>query len=97
MQRLSIILALLLALAFSQEAPKRDAPTHLDQDWPDSSSTHITPGAPSDARIIGNKRSMIYHWPGCPNYDDIAPHNRVYFKTRGAAAAAGFRAARNCS
>ena len=29
------------------------------------------------APIVGNKRSKIYHWPGCPNYDDIAPQNRV--------------------
>jgi hypothetical protein len=25
------------------------------------------------APILGNKRTKIYHWPGCPNYDDIAP------------------------
>jgi hypothetical protein len=49
-----------------------------------------------DERIRGNKRSMIYHWPGCPNYDDIAPNNRVYFKTRAEAEAAGYRAAKNC-
>lgn len=50
-------------------------------------------GTPS---IRGNKRSMIYHWPGCPNYDDIAPHNRVPFQTREDAEKAGYRAARNC-
>jgi endonuclease YncB( thermonuclease family) len=47
--------------------------------------------------IRGNKRSMIYHWPGCPNYDDIAPHNRVLFTNREQAEKAGYRAARNCS
>lgn len=46
--------------------------------------------------VRGNRRSMIYHWPGCPNYDDIAPHNRVYFESREAAESAGYRAARNC-
>lgn len=46
--------------------------------------------------IRGNKRKMIYHWPGCPNYDDIAPHNRVPFETREEAEKAGYRAARNC-
>jgi len=51
---------------------------------------------PQDERIRGNRRSMIYHWPGCPNYDDIAPHNRVHFRTRAEAEAAGYRAARNC-
>src|ERR1043166_75536 len=47
--------------------------------------------------IRGNKRSMIYHWPGCPNYDDIALHNRVPFQTREEAEKAGYRAARNCN
>src|SRR5215211_4369757 len=46
--------------------------------------------------IRGNRRSMIYHWTGCPNYDDIAMHNRVPFNTRAEAERAGFRAARNC-
>jgi hypothetical protein len=49
-----------------------------------------------DEHIRGNKRSMIYHWPGCPNYNDISPENRVEFKTRAEAEAAGYRAARNC-
>jgi methylphosphotriester-DNA--protein-cysteine methyltransferase len=51
----------------------------------------------SEGEIRGNKRSMIYHWPGCPNYDDIAPHNRVPFQTRAEAEKAGYRAARNCN
>ncbi len=46
--------------------------------------------------IRGNRRSGIYHWPGCPNYDDIAMHNRVPFASRAEAEQAGFRAARNC-
>lgn len=46
--------------------------------------------------IRGNRRSMIYHWPGCPSYDEIAPHNRVPFETREDAEKAGYRAARNC-
>jgi endonuclease YncB( thermonuclease family) len=49
-----------------------------------------------DKLIRGNKRSMIYHWPGCPNYDDIAMHNRILFSTREEAEQAGYRAARNC-
>jgi endonuclease YncB( thermonuclease family) len=46
--------------------------------------------------IRGNKRSMIYHWPGCPNYDDISQRNRVPFESREEAEKAGYRAARNC-
>jgi endonuclease YncB( thermonuclease family) len=47
--------------------------------------------------IIGNRRSRIYHWPGCPNYDDVAPQNRVYFSNREEAEKAGYRAAKNCN
>lgn len=46
--------------------------------------------------ILGNRSSGIYHWPGCPNYADIAPGNRVPFTTREEAERAGYRAARNC-
>lgn len=46
--------------------------------------------------IVGNRRSMIYHWPGCPGYTQVAPDNRVLFPTREAAERAGYRAARNC-
>lgn len=46
--------------------------------------------------ILGNRRSGIYHWPGCPNYADIAPDNRVPFPTREEAERAGYRAAKNC-
>jgi len=46
--------------------------------------------------VRGNRHSGIYHWPGCPNYDDIAPQNRVEFPSQSAAQAAGYRAARNC-
>jgi endonuclease YncB( thermonuclease family) len=46
--------------------------------------------------VRANKHSGIYHWPGCPNYDDIAEHNRVEYPNAVAAEKAGYRAARNC-
>jgi endonuclease YncB( thermonuclease family) len=46
--------------------------------------------------IRGNRRSMIFHWPTCPNYNDVSPHNRVFFPSPKAAEEAGYRAARNC-
>lgn len=59
-----------------------------------------TPKAPQEAapagRIIGNRRSMIYHRPDCPNYHQISPANRVYFGSRAEAERAGYREARNC-
>ena len=49
-----------------------------------------------DLKIKGNKNSKIYHLPGCPNYDDIAERNIIWFKSHEEAKAAGFRMARNC-
>ena len=46
--------------------------------------------------VRGNMRSHIYHWPGCPNYDDIAEHNRVEFANAIEAERAEYRAAYNC-
>jgi endonuclease YncB( thermonuclease family) len=46
--------------------------------------------------ILGNRRTGIYHWPGCPYFDKISPSNRVTFHSREEAEKAGYRAARNC-
>jgi micrococcal nuclease len=60
-----------------------------------SSATRPSAATTSEA-IIGNRKSKIYHWPGCPNYHGISPKNQVFFTSRTEAEAAGFRAARNC-
>ena len=46
--------------------------------------------------IIGNRKSLIYHRPDCPNYSQVAPHNRVAFNGAAEAEAAGYRVAGNC-
>ena len=50
----------------------------------------------STGRIIGNRRSMIYHRPDCPNYHQVSPANRVYFDSREEAERVEYREARNC-
>jgi endonuclease YncB( thermonuclease family) len=62
----------------------------------DSNDHRIACSELYDGPVRGNMRSHIYHWPGCPNYNDIADHNRVEFLTAVAAEQAGYRAARNC-
>jgi len=47
-------------------------------------------------RFRGNRQSKIYHWKGCPNFDDIAERNRVSFETAEDAKKAGYRPAQNC-
>jgi endonuclease YncB( thermonuclease family) len=64
-------------------------------------TAHPLMNAPSSTamqgRVIGNRRSRIYHVPGCRDYEAVAELNRVYFETEDAARAAGFRKAKNCS
>jgi hypothetical protein len=49
-----------------------------------------------DLKIKGNKSSRIFHMKGCPNYDDIADRNIIWFKTAEEAKARGYRIAKNC-
>jgi len=53
-------------------------------------------GSSSPYPVIGNRKSHIYHRPDCPNYSQVAPHNRVAFNNAEAAEAAGYRVAKNC-
>jgi hypothetical protein len=46
--------------------------------------------------IIGNRNSMIYHLPNCPDYSKVSERNRVPFESEAAAQAAEYRKARNC-
>ena len=62
-----------------------------------SVSTSAQGGAKAPAgAVVGNRRSHIYEWPGCPYYDAISPKNRVPFSSPQAAEAAGYRPAHNC-
>jgi phosphatidylserine/phosphatidylglycerophosphate/cardiolipin synthase-like enzyme len=54
------------------------------------------PEEPRAGQIVGNKKSHVYAWPECGNYDSMSPKNRIVFGTRTAAESAGYRAARNC-
>jgi endonuclease/exonuclease/phosphatase family metal-dependent hydrolase len=46
--------------------------------------------------IRGNRKTMVYHRPGCPSYDAIAEQNRVEFANAAAAEAQHYRLAGNC-
>jgi endonuclease/exonuclease/phosphatase family metal-dependent hydrolase len=50
----------------------------------------------SSGTIHGNKNSMIYHMPGCPNYE-VATKNLVTFKSAAEAQQNGYRVAKNCT
>jgi len=61
----------------------------IEQDSASSASTSPYP-------VIGNRKSHIYHRPDCPNYSQVAPHNRVAFNSAAEAEDAGYRVAGNC-
>jgi endonuclease YncB( thermonuclease family) len=46
--------------------------------------------------IIGNQKSRVYHWPGCPYYAKVSAQHSVTFPSREAAEQAGYRPAGNC-
>jgi deoxyribonuclease-1 len=64
------------------------------QPSPSNQSAQATPE--TDLKIKGNKQSRIYHLPRCPNYNDIAERNIIWFKTKEEAEARKFRMAKNC-
>lgn len=45
----------------------------------------------ADGKIIGNKKSLIYHLPGGKFYSTILEENRVYFNSEDEAKKAGYR------
>jgi endonuclease YncB( thermonuclease family) len=47
-------------------------------------------------KVIGNRRSGVYHKPGCPNGAAILPGNRVLFRSEADAEREGFRPGRDC-
>ena len=60
---------------------------------------HVSPtpaAAAPQGPVIGNRRSLFYHRPDCPDYGKVSLKNHVYFDSRAAAETAGFHEARNC-
>lgn len=55
-----------------------------------------TSSEPTSGTVVGNARSHIFEWPGCPYYSNISPDNQVSFPSPQAAEAAGYRPAHNC-
>jgi methylphosphotriester-DNA--protein-cysteine methyltransferase len=47
-------------------------------------------------KFIGNRRSHVYHAPGCKNAASMTPSNRVTFDTAADAEAAGYRPGKDC-
>ncbi len=46
--------------------------------------------------VTGNRRSHVYHAPGCPNGASLSAQNRIVFASAEAAKEAGYRAGKDC-
>ena len=67
---------------------------------PDSSRAQKANEADRSTRsreaVVANRRSKVYHVPGCPGYDTVGASNRVTFASVAEAERAGYRKAGNC-
>lgn len=57
--------------------------------------------SPWECPVVGNVDSSIFHFKGCPNYEQMltknkGPDNRRCFKTPDEAKSSGYRMARRC-
>jgi phosphatidylserine/phosphatidylglycerophosphate/cardiolipin synthase-like enzyme len=85
--------------ASAPDAKNSAAQNSVEQNSVEQNSVEMDGATPPPVRngpIVGNRRSRIYEWPGCPAYDKVSATNRVEFLSAQAAAQAGYRAARNC-
>jgi micrococcal nuclease len=53
-----------------------------------------TSAHPLEGKIIGNRRSKVFHVPGQANYGRVSEESRVYFDTEEEAARSGYRRAK---
>jgi micrococcal nuclease len=61
-----------------------------------ASAAASQPASAAEGEIKGNRRSMVYHLPTCPDYGRINAKNVVPFTTEEEAMKAGYRKAGNC-
>jgi endonuclease YncB( thermonuclease family)/methylphosphotriester-DNA--protein-cysteine methyltransferase len=84
--------------ATTEAAPSADSkPAETQPAATTPAATDSGTPASSDAKVIGNKNSKIYHLPGCSGYTRISEKNQVKFDTAADAEKAGYRLAKNCS
>jgi hypothetical protein len=56
-----------------------------------------TAPAQASGPIVGNNRTLLYHFPGCPGYSRISAAARTEFSTARDAERAGYKLSDNCS
>jgi hypothetical protein len=82
--------------ASAPDAPISATRNSMEQNSVERNSVEVagtTPPSSTNGPIVGNRRSRIYEWPGCPAYAKVSSANRVEFLSAQAAEQAGYRAA----
>lgn len=70
---------------------------HLKDDQGDiSSSGSKSPIYDSNGKYVASKNGSAYHFPWCAGAQKIKEENKIWFDTKEAAEAAGYRPAANC-
>lgn len=77
-----------------EKGTQEDTP-HTTRDAPQNQDTP-TKDMPDGTLFVASMTSSKYHLPWCSGAKRIAEKNKVFFKTRGEAEAAGYSAAENC-
>ncbi len=77
---------------------RKQVPDVLDFECPGEreSVPLATSNTPSTAPVLGNRKSHVYHLPGCPGYVKVSPKNQTPFPSAEEAEAAGYQRAGNC-
>lgn len=50
----------------------------------------------SEGEFVASKNGKAYHYPWCPGAKQISEQNKIFFPSRSAAEAAGYKPAANC-
>jgi len=85
---------LVKAYAANVQAHAAHAHPYTRQTAPTPAPTPLS--AATGDQVHGNRRSKIYHLPGCPGYTGMQSTSRITFGTESDAQQAGYRKAKNC-
>jgi hypothetical protein len=86
----------------AQEAPKaaphKPAVVARADSAPEKPAARTEPApAQASSAVVGNSRTLLYHFPGCPNYSKIGSQVRIEFANAREAERAGYRLSDNCA
>jgi hypothetical protein len=89
-----------VALARADPAPEKHGTVTRAEPAPEkpanTSRAESTP-AQASGPIVGNSRTLLYHFPSCPGYSRVSAQARTEFSSARDAERAGYKLSDNCS